>query len=79
MNETDIGARIHQRRKELHLTLQYVAQRMGVHKSTIQRYESGKINRIKLPMILCLAEILETTPEWLRGETSGNDETPLTK
>lgn len=78
MNNTEnIGARIHKRRKELNLTLQYVAERMGVNKSTIQRYESGKIRRIKLPMLLFLAGILDTTPEWLTNGTGKKDEPPV--
>ena len=36
-----IGARAKQRRLELNLPMQYVADQLGVNKSTVQRYESG--------------------------------------
>jgi len=57
--------RIYKRRKELNLTQQQIADKMGVAKSTIQRYETGKIKYIKYPMLVFLSGILETTPEWL--------------
>ena len=37
----DIGKRIKQRRKELNLSLGYIADKMGVNISTAQRYEAG--------------------------------------
>ncbi|MCH5184881.1 MAG: helix-turn-helix transcriptional regulator [Oscillospiraceae bacterium] len=67
-----IGERIRLRRGELNITQQYIAERMGIDKSTVQRYECGKIRRIKYPMIICLAGILKTTPEWLAGEDEKN-------
>lgn len=42
-----IGERAKSRRKELGLTMDYVAERMDVNKSTIQRYESGTIDNSK--------------------------------
>ena len=38
-----IGEKISTRRKKLGLTLEEVGERVGVAKSTIQRYEAGKI------------------------------------
>lgn len=66
----NIGKRIKERRTELNMTQQYIADKMGVDKSTIQRYECGKIRNIKYPMLLCLASILETTIEWLKEDES---------
>ena len=66
----DIGKRIKQRRKELNLSLGYIADKMGVNISTAQRYEAGLIDNSKKIVVDSLAEILHTTPEWLRGETS---------
>lgn len=64
-----IGERAKSRRKELGLTMDYVAERMDVNKSTIQRYESGTIDNSKKLVIEGLAAALHVTPEWLRGET----------
>ena len=36
-----IGTRVKTRRKELKLTQDYLADKLDVNKSTIQRYESG--------------------------------------
>ena len=38
-----IGSRIKSRRLELNLSQQYIAEKMDVNKSTIQRYEAGTI------------------------------------
>ena len=43
----DIGKRIKQRRKELNLSLGYIADKMGVNISTAQRYEAGLIDNSK--------------------------------
>ncbi len=65
-----IGNRMKERRKELNLNLGYIADKMGVNISTAQRYEAGLIDNSKKIVLDSLAEILHTTPEWLRGETS---------
>lgn len=64
-----IGARIKQRRLELDLPMQYVADQMGVNKSTVQRYESGTIDNTKKMVLEGLSRVLDVTPEWLLGET----------
>lgn len=63
-----IGNRMKQRRKELKLSLQYVADRLEVSASTIQRYEAGTIDNTKKLIVESMAEVLHVTPEWLRGE-----------
>ena len=42
-----IGSRAKQRRTELNLTQPYIAEKMGVTASTIQRYEAGTIDNTK--------------------------------
>lgn len=64
-----IGLRIETRRIELDLTMQEVADRIGVDKSTVQRYEKGKIKRIKLPVIESFASALSVNPDWIIGKT----------
>ena len=64
-----IGDRIYTRRKELKLTLQEIADSIGVTKSTIQRYEAGKITTPKLPVIEAIARVLMVNPAWLVGKS----------
>lgn len=59
--------RIKQRREELGLSLEEVGEKLGVHRSTVLRYESGGIKRIPPATIEKLARILKTTPEFLTG------------
>lgn len=64
-----IGQRIRQRRMELQLGQQYLAEKMDVNKSTIQRYETGVIDNSKKLILEGLSDALHVSPEWLRGET----------
>lgn len=66
----EIGRRLETRREELHLTMQEVASRVGVARSTVQRYEKGKIRKIKLPVIESFAAALNVNPSWLIGKSS---------
>ena len=65
----EIGQRIELRRKDLDLTLADVAMEVGVAASTIQRYEKGQFDKIKMPVIEAIAAALHVNPEWLIGET----------
>ena len=56
------GKRIQARREELGLNLGDIAQKVGVAVSTIQRYEKGKIEKIKLPVIEAIAKALAVDP-----------------
>ena len=64
-----IGSRAKQRRLELGLKQPYVAEKMGVTASTIQRYEAGTIDNTKKMVLEGLSEALHVSVEWLRGET----------
>jgi repressor LexA len=55
------------------LTLEEIGKRIGVAKSTIQRYEKGDIERLKLPVIESIANALNVAPNWLIGNA---DTTP---
>lgn len=63
----DIGSRIHQRRKELKMNADYIAERIGVSRSTVFRYENGDIEKVPTQVLEKLADILNTTPEFLMG------------
>ena len=78
-NNAIIGARIKQVREEKGLTQDELAKVLGLNKSTIQRYETAKIEKIKLPVIDAIAQKLDVNPEWLSDKTDirttylGND------
>lgn len=62
-----VGERIKERRTELKLTMPELGKRIGVNKSTIQRYEADGVDPKRTMIINGLAEGLLTTPEWLTG------------
>lgn len=66
----EIGRRIQARRKELSLSQDMLGQKLGLNKSTIARYENGSVEKIKLPIIQTMAEILNVNPDWLVLKTN---------
>lgn len=64
-----IGRRIKQRREELGLTQEDLGNKLFLNKSTIQRYESGKVEKIKIPVLHAMAKALDVNPEWLALKT----------
>lgn len=66
------GERIKMLRKEHNLTQEELGAKIGVQKAAIQKYEKGTVKNIKRDSLLKLAQILDTTPEYLLGW----DETP---
>lgn len=64
---SELGIKIKSRRKELGLTLEEIAKKVGVSKQTIQRYETGVISNIPSDKIEKLAKILQTTPGYIMG------------
>ena len=60
-----VGERIRMRRKELGLTADQVAERAGVNRATIYRYESDEIKNMGTETLVPLAAALRTTPAWL--------------
>ena len=66
-----VGGRIKERRTELNITMPELGRRVGVNKSTIQRYEADGVNPKRTMVINGLAEALLTTPEWLTGLSLG--------
>ena len=62
-----VGERIKERRIELGLSMPELGKRIGVNKSTIQRYEADGVDPKRTMIINGLADALLTTPEWLTG------------
>jgi transcriptional regulator with XRE-family HTH domain len=63
----EIIDRIRNRRLELGLSYQDLADKTGMSKSTLQRYETGFIKNIPLSKVEALAKALRVTPEYLMG------------
>ena len=68
----EYGDKLKQRRLELGLTMQEVADKVGVSKPTIQRYESGVIDNMRKDKIALLAKALQVTPEFIIGINTKN-------
>ena len=63
----EIGRRMRDKRKELRLTLDDIADSVKVAKSTIQRYEMAKIETPKIPVVREIAKALGVSSVWLLG------------
>lgn len=70
LEHKEIGQRIELRRKDLDKTLADVAAEVGVAASTIQRYEKGQFDKIKMPVVEAIAAALHVNPAWIVGETA---------
>ena len=64
-----IGSRALQRRKELKLSQKYIAEKLGVDTSTVLRYEKGVSDNTKFYILEGLANALDVSVDWLKGET----------
>ncbi len=60
-----IGKQIRKRRKELNMSVDELARRIGKDRSTIYKYENGNIDNFPLVLLFPLADALETTPQEL--------------
>lgn len=72
-----IGQRISSRRKELKISADELAKRLGKDRSTIYRYEKGDIENLPLDILEPIAEALETTPAYLMGWEKQIEEKPV--
>ena len=73
----NVGHRMKQRRKELKLSADVVAEKIGVNRSTVFRYEKGDIEKLPLEILEPLSEILRTTPQHLMGWDNNLDIMPI--
>lgn len=60
-----INDKIRERRLQLDLTLEEVADAVGVAKSTVKKWESGQIESMRRSKIAALAKILRVPPLYL--------------
>ena len=59
-----IGEKIYKLRSERGLTLEELAQKIGVGKSTVQKWETGSIKEMRRDKIQALADALGVSPEF---------------
>lgn len=71
-----IGDRIKQRRQEIGLTVDQVAEKIGKNRATVYRYESSEIEKFPIDVLSPLAEALRTTPAYLMGWDDGSGVMP---
>jgi transcriptional regulator with XRE-family HTH domain len=62
-----MGSRIRDRRIELGLSADDLANRLGKNRATIYRYESDEIGSFPVQVIGPLAEVLQVSPAYLMG------------
>lgn len=63
----EIYERIKQRRKEIGLSAETVAEKLGVSPATIYRYENNDIKKFPTDILEPLSKVLRTTPAYLLG------------
>ena len=71
------GERMKQRRKELGMSAEYVAEKLGVSPASIYRYEKGDIEKLPGSFLEPLANVLLTTPAYIMG-WENDEEKPST-
>ena len=79
MDNQAIGKRIQEARENVGITKKELAERLQVAASTITRYENGDINKIKMPIIESIANVLSVNPMWLIGKSEYKDTKNMTK
>jgi repressor LexA len=74
MANEDMARKIKELRQQQGLTLEQVANVVGVGKSTVRKWETGMIANMKRDKIAALAQALGTTPAYLMGWKEETDE-----
>ena len=62
-----MGERIKQKRLELGLTQEQLANKLGLQKSAVAKYENGRVTNIKRTIIVEMSRIFDCSPTWLMG------------
>ena len=65
--ENEMSRKIKELRRERGMTLEQVAEIVGVGKSTVRKWETGMIANMRRDKIQALATALGTTPAYLMG------------
>lgn len=62
-----IGSRIKQRRCEIGMSVEQLAEALGKNRATVYRYENGDIENLPTTILEPIAKALCTTPAYLMG------------
>lgn len=62
-----IGEKIKNRRKEIKMPVEELAEKVGLSKATIYRYEKGDIEKVDTEILASIAKALRTNPSQLMG------------
>lgn len=68
----EIGRRLRAARALREMSLDDLAAVVGVHRSTLSRYECGLISRPSMPVLLTCADVLRVSVPWLYGAISAS-------
>lgn len=63
----NIGEKIQQRRKELGISVDTLAKKLGMERSTLYRYESGDTGKIPFGVVILLSDALSISLDELAG------------
>jgi len=63
----DIMKRMKTRREELNMSYQTLSEKVGISKSTLQRYETGYIKNMPVDKLEEIADALSVSPAYLMG------------
>ena len=74
----DIMSRMKKRREELDMSYQTLSDKVGISKSTLQRYETGYIKNMPVDKLEDIANTLQVPPAYLMGWTNEVVDQPIT-
>lgn len=62
-----VGERMKHRRKQIGMSAEQVAEKLGISPSTVYRYENGEIEKMGIDKLEPIAAAIQTTPAYLMG------------
>ena len=63
----NIGQRIKKSRKKAKLSMAELGERVGIHHSTISRYEAGYVQSLDIDKLIKIAKVLNVSADYLMG------------
>lgn len=64
---SEMGKRIKDKRTEYNLTMNELAEKLGVQASAVNKWEKGAVENIKRSTIAQMAKLFDCSPAWLMG------------
>lgn len=75
----EVMSRMKNRREELNMSYQTLSDKVGISKSTLQRYETGHIKNMPVDKLEDIAKALGVSPSYLMGwDYKNNSSEPTT-